>query len=102
MTFEEKVQTFAKRLEDETIKRLHDRNLDCEPNINNSRVNTKWGNKYIKVDNATSGRFMIDIKTGDIYGIRAYGQINKKHHFGNLDTIDEWAWGDYSPIRLKK
>lgn len=57
------------------------------------------GKKYAKVDVGTSGRFMVEMDSGDIFGIKAYGVIHRGHPYGNLDTIQDWYWGDYYPIR---
>lgn len=59
------------------------------------------GFKYNKVDVGSSGKFMVD-RDGNIYGIRAYGQVNKKHAYGTLETTDDWYWGNYKPVRKKK
>ncbi|HWQ96267.1 MAG TPA: hypothetical protein VN368_02730 [Candidatus Methylomirabilis sp.] len=58
----------------------------------------KEGKKYTKLDCGSSGRLMITMD-GDIYGIKAYGVIHKGHHYGNLDTINEWFWGEYYPVK---
>jgi hypothetical protein len=62
-------------------------------------VHIKPGLKYIKVDVGESGKYMVEASTGDIYGIKAYGVIHRGHHYGNLDTINEYFWGDYTAQR---
>lgn len=37
---------------------------------------------------------MIEISTGIIYGIKAYGKVNKIRNFGTLDTVDKFYWGE--------
>lgn len=62
------------------------------------------GRKYTKIDVCypqQSGRYMVVNETGEIFGIKAYGVINKGHRFGTLDTIDKYYWGGYS-AQLKK
>ena len=44
---------------------------------------------------------MID-EEGNIFGIKGYGVINKKHYFGTLDTINNYYWGNYKAVKLKK
>lgn len=44
------------------------------------------GKKYTKVDVGYSGKYMID-NDGNVYGIKGYGQINKKKFYGNLKDI---------------
>jgi hypothetical protein len=61
------------------------------------------GRKYTKVDvfsSQWSGKYMIDNDTGKIYGIKAYGVINKGHQLGTLDTIDQYYWGGYRATRI--
>ena len=72
--------------------------MACEANVKNCQTWIKEGKKYIKVNIGTSGRFMID-QEGNIFGIKAYNVIHKGHHYGTLDTIDQYNWGDYYPIK---
>jgi hypothetical protein len=59
-------------------------------------VNIIPGKKYTKVDIGSSGKYMVD-ENGNIFGIKAYGVVHRGHHYGTLDTIHDWYWGDYSP-----
>ena len=47
-------------------------------------VTVKAGPKYTRVDVGSSGRFMVENSTGQIYGIKAYGVIHRGHYFGTL------------------
>lgn len=60
-----------------------------------SRTRIKMGRKYANVDVGDSGKYMVELATGEIYGIKGYGVIHRGHHYGNLDTIYNWHWGDY-------
>jgi hypothetical protein len=40
------------------------------------------GGKYIRLDNGNSGAFMVEIKSGIVYEIAAYGVPNKKKIVG--------------------
>lgn len=66
------------------------------------KTNIKPGKIYTKVDVGESGKFMIEIKTGIIYGIKAYGKVHKGHVYGTLSTTDEWFWGHYHPSKKVK
>lgn len=55
----------------------------------------KYGRKYANVDVGTSGKYMVDLATEEIFGVKAYGVIHRGHKFGTLDTIHEWRWGGY-------
>jgi len=90
----EKLKEFAKVLEFQQLDRLEKSNLDCHANIYNCHVTIKPGKKYDKIDVGTSGKYMVDFE-GNIYGIKAYGQINKKHYYGTLDTVENFDWSGY-------
>lgn len=100
-----KVENFVKLVENDQIEGLRKLDCYCEINVRGRKVVFEEAKKYIKIDidnnGSRSGRFMIDKATGEIYGIKAYGQINKNHYYGTLDTITNYFWGEYSPIRLK-
>lgn len=43
------------------------------------------GDKYIRLDVGTSGAWMLEASTGIIYGIKGYGQVDKKKIAGNIN-----------------
>ena len=90
---------FAELLEKQQIEELHKKGLACESNIQTSRVYIKEGKKYIKIDIGNSGRYMID-EEGNIFGIKGYGVIDKKHFFGTLETVNNYYWGQYRAIKI--
>jgi len=94
----DKLQAFAELLEKEQIEYLHKYKLACNANIINAKVTIKNGSKYIKVDIGTSGRYIVDAE-GNIFGIKGYGVINKKHYYGTLDTITNYYWGGFKGVR---
>lgn len=96
--FNAKVAALAARIEAETIQRLIDSDLGCEANIAQARTSVKPGKKYTKIDIGNSGKLMVDAD-GNVYGIKAYGQIHRGHFYGTLDTIDQYHWGEYYPVR---
>ena len=65
-----------------------------------SKVSIVPGNKYIKIDIGCSGKYMIEVI--DIYGVKAYGVINKKKYYGTLDTVDDYCWGKYTAVKKNK
>lgn len=97
----ERLAEFAATVERQQIERLYGDNLACETNVKGARVSIKAGAKYTKVDVGSSGKFMVDA-AGNIFGIKAYGVIHKGHQYGTLDTINEWYWGLYAPVRRTK
>ncbi len=92
-----KINEFAALVEKEQIERLYAEGLDCVPNIAAARTQVKVGPKYTRVDVGNSGRFMVENKTGNIFGIKGYGVVHRGHFYGNLDTITEYNWGGYYP-----
>ena len=61
----------------------------------------KMGRKYANVDVGSSGRYMVELATGAIYGIKAYGVIHRAHYYGTLDTIADYDWGGYTAVKLQ-
>ena len=102
MTFEQKLENLRLKLEEEQLIGLIKIKCDCEANRINHKCTLKPAKKYTKLDIGTSGRYMIVNKTGEIYGIKAYGVINKIRRFGTLDTITEYYWGDYHAVKLNE
>ena len=90
------LQKLAETIEKQQIERLKQDNLGCDANIHHSKVTVKQGKKYIKVDVGHSGKYMVEISTEKIYGIKAYGVIHRGHCYGTLDEIDQWYWGGYT------
>jgi len=91
----DKIEALRTLIEKEYNEELHRKysNLQSEP------VTIKPGIKYSKVDIGRSGRYMVELSSGEIYGIKAYGVIHRGYRFGTLDTINEWNWGGYRAIR---
>lgn len=46
-----------------------------------------------------SGKLMVVNDTGEIFGIKAYGVIHRGKKYGTLDTINEYYWGEYHPVK---
>jgi len=104
MTFQEKLERFAALVAEQQLKELTRNNLTCEANTLSAGTRIKPGRKYTKIDSGSDltqwiGRFMVENETGEIYGIKAYGVIHRGHHYGNLDTIDNFYWGDHTVLR---
>jgi len=52
------------------------------------------------VDIGNSGRFMIEIETGNIFGIKGYGTVHRGHFYGTLETVGRILLGRLLPERL--
>ena len=95
----EKVNKLAELIQKETF----DRYMTSFPNESlatpASRTKVIPGQKYVKVDVGSSGKYMIELSTGIIYGIKGYGVIHKGHSYGTLDTINDYYWGEYTAFK---
>ncbi len=91
----EKLEALRALIEKEYNEKL----LSDYPNLKPESVTVKPGSKYIKIDVRSSGKYMVEVATGNIYGIKAYGVIHRGHQFGNLDTINDWNWSGYRAFK---
>lgn len=105
--FEASVWSFAALFQTHTHARYMQEHGDGTPDSIevhfphwHSRVKT--GRKYINVDLAGSGVYMVTKEEGDIFSIKGYGVIHRGHHFGTLDTVAGWFWGDYRAQKYKE
>jgi hypothetical protein len=62
-------------------------------------VKVTLAKKFARVDVGGSGKYMVDLESGEIYGVKAYGVVHRGHLYGSLDTIQEWDWSGYTAIR---
>jgi hypothetical protein len=96
---ENKIKEFCELITKEQLKQLIINKLDCEGNRLQAVAHYHIAKKYTRVDIGTSGKYMVDNTTQEIFGIKAYGVIHKGHKFGILDTINDYFWGDYRPYK---
>ena len=94
----EKLETFRAALEAAQFAGLKARGFNPDYHRPNCRV--KIGRKYANVDVGDSGKYMVVLDTGEIYGIKAYGVIHRGHYYGTLDTINEYDWSGYVAHKL--
>lgn len=55
------------------------------------------GYKFCKVfiDNGNNtGRYMVELATENIYGVKSWTQVNLRRMYGNLDTVDQFEWSE--------
>ena len=96
------LQPFASLLRQEQKTAVIQGGFTWEIHKTNYEVTVKVGNKFARVDIGNSGRYMVDLETGEIYGIKAYGVVHRGHRFGTLDTIHEWDWIGYRAHPLSR
>lgn len=98
-TFATALAAFAALLETEQLRGIAEAGVNCEANRIGRKVTVKPGQKYIKVDVGSSGRYMVEASTGNIFGIKGYGTIHRGHWYGTLDTVAEYDWSQYYPSK---
>ena len=99
---EAKLELFRATLETEQLRGLIKSGTDCEGNRIECRTKIKMGRKYANVDVGSSGKYMVELDTGAIYGIKAYGVIHRGHYFGTLDTTGDYDWSGYRAIKRQQ
>jgi len=97
---EEKLKMLCEKITKETQERLKKSNLDCQVNLDHAICRYEIGKKYVKINDKTSGKYMVEISSENIYGIKAYGVIHKGHYYGNLDSINNYFWGEFRAIKI--
>lgn len=93
--YTDKLEQFRTLLEKQQLERIVKDGFDLELHRINYVCKLKMGRKYCNVDVGTSGKYMVDLSTGEIFGIKAYGVIHKGHRYGTLDTLKDYYWGHY-------
>ena len=56
--------------------------------------------KYINLDSGNSGAFMVEKSTGNVFGIKGYGQTDRRKYYGNILHVDGaqlWRWKHAPP-----
>ena len=96
MSTNEKLEVFRLTLQAAQHQWLINEGFQPEMHRHDCRV--KLGRKYANVDVGDSGKYMVVLETSDIFGIKGYGVIHRGHHYGTLDTINEWDWAHYTAV----
>ena len=92
-----KIIAFAALLQTETEARMRAGGSHESTIAVCAKTVVKEGKKYAKVDIGGSGRYMVEMATGNIFGTKAYGVIHKGHFYGTVDTTADYFWGEYYP-----
>lgn len=91
------LEKFVNRFQEQHNERLARLFPDSEP----MKVRTEKGYKFVKVflvnaeELRDEGRYMVDRRTGDIYGVKSWTQVNFRRWFGTLETVEEYDWSEY-------
>lgn len=95
-----KITAFAQLVEKQQIENLIEMGYKPDSDFRNSKTSVVSGRKFTKVNIGSSGRYMVEMETGNIFGVKGYGQVHRGHFYGTVDTTNEYFWGDYYPERL--
>lgn len=96
MITQEEIKPFAELLECDQLADDAEKGLTYEGWEKHCAVTVKIGGKYARVDVGDSGKYMVVLETGEIFGIKGYGVIHRGHAYGTLETIHEWDWRGYN------
>lgn len=99
MDIKNKIVLFAALVEAEQEQRLLADGMTVTVRDGNHKTTIHEGKKYARVDIGNSGRYMIEMSTGNIFGTKGYGVPHKGHFYGTVDTINEYNWGAYYPVK---
>jgi len=95
-----KLNALAERITADSKTRLLAEGMIYEIHAANYTGHVHIGQKFARVDVGGSGKYMVDLATGEIFGIKAYGVQHKGYRFGTLDTIEQFFWGEYRAMRI--
>jgi len=77
------------------------------PNLDYDSCNPKVAHqkkKYIYLDEGSSGVYLVERATGEIYHIKAYGKIDRRKHLGNIQDVtgekaDKYRWWNFRNLK---
>lgn len=98
LKFQSKISRLALLIEQQQIQELRRHKPVCRTDLRNCKTQTKWGRKYVTIEICFCCRYMIEIATGEIFGIRGHGKVHRDYCFGTLDTIEDYWWGEYHAV----
>lgn len=104
MRTKDEVESFARLVEqDQRTRYIAEYGTEFPDLVDSAcTVTVSMGKKFARVDIGggihRSGRYMVDLETGEIFGVKGYGVVHKGWRFGTLDTIHDWNWGDYRAV----
>ena len=101
MSYIKKLEHFRTTFE----RQNNERRARLYPDAPPDKVGVEQGYKFDKVfvvhvtgaqgNTQEMGRYMVESRTGAIYGTKSWTQVNKRRQYGTLDTIDQYDWSDF-------
>lgn len=95
MNYESKLERFRLLFEEHS----NDRRKRIYPDLKPNEIHVEFGYRFDKVfvfDGQKSGRYMVESRTGKIWGIKSWTQVNYRRLFGTLDTVNQYDWSEYN------
>lgn len=99
MTTTEKLAAFAALVTEHKRAYMARNNYGDHQFSSIAATQVKIGKRWARVDVGESGKFMVEMATEEIVGIKAYGVPHLGHRYGTLDQVAEWDWSEYHPQR---
>jgi hypothetical protein len=96
-SYSEKLEAFRALVQHHLLERAAQQGYTGLSFKGNFEARIKNGAKFDKIDVVTSGKYMVEVRTGNIFGIKGYGVVHRGHWYGTLDTIADYFWGNYYP-----
>lgn len=93
----EQLRCFCGMLQEAQTEGLRREGLD--PSAHDHHITLRIGQLYARVDVGSSDRYMVELSTGEIFGIRSDCAPNRRRTYGTLDTLHEWDWSGYRAVR---
>ncbi len=90
----EAFRQIVERHHNERLERLYP-NLD--PEVFEIEQGYKFDKVYLVTGSQRIGRYMVETRTENIYGIKSWTQVNKRRLWGRLDQIEQWDWSTIEP-----
>lgn len=100
MTYKKKIENFRSVFAQQHNERRSRLYSNLEPDKIEIETGYKFDKVYVVTDcgaGATQklGRYMVESRTGDIWGIKSWTQVNKRRWYGTLDSVGDYDWSDF-------
>jgi hypothetical protein len=95
MTYAEKLEAFRALFEKQNAERQARLFSNLTPDTVGVETGYKFDKVFVNTGAQRMGRYMVESRTGEIFGIKSWTQVNRRRHYGTLDTITQWDWSDF-------
>jgi len=95
MDYVEKLEQFRTLFEEQSNVRKARLYSNLDPDSIEVETGYKFDKVYINNGTQRMGRYMVESRTGIIWGIKSWTQVNYRRQYGTLDSIDQYDWSDF-------